>query len=111
MFTDGGFAMDSLYQNYEEGVKAEETTASELFNKAVGQFSTPSTEWRVVDGYLDDALGDEARFADLSWSARPIPKLRLLERRAIWRKVSPSQPAAPCLWCRTSDWRSRRARS
>ena len=40
MFTDGGFAMDSLYQNYEEGVKAEETTASELFNKAVGRFST-----------------------------------------------------------------------
>jgi nucleotide-binding universal stress UspA family protein len=65
MFTDGGFAMDSLYQNYEESVKAEETAASELFNKAVGRFSTPSTEWRVVDGYLDDALGDEARFADL----------------------------------------------
>jgi nucleotide-binding universal stress UspA family protein len=65
MFTDGGFAMDALYQNYEEGVKAEETAAAELFNKAVGRFSTPSTEWRVVDGYLDDALGDEARFADL----------------------------------------------
>ena len=65
MFTDGGFAMDALYQNYEEGVKAEETAAAELFNKAVGRFSTPSTEWRVVDGYLDDALADEARFADL----------------------------------------------
>jgi len=65
MFTDGGFAMDSLYQNYEESVKAEEATAAEVFNKAVGRFLAPSTEWRVVDGYLDDALTDEARFADL----------------------------------------------
>ena len=65
MFTDGGFAMDALYQNYEDSVKAEEAAASETFKKAVGRFLAPSTEWRVVDGYLDDALSEEARFADL----------------------------------------------
>jgi nucleotide-binding universal stress UspA family protein len=63
-FTDAGPAMDSLYRTYETVVKADEAMATAAFREAVGSRGAFS-EWRVVDGYIDEILRAEARTADL----------------------------------------------
>ena len=63
-FTDAGPAMDSLYRTYEAAVKAEEAAATAAFQEAVGTKGY-SSEWRVVDGYVDEILPVQARSADL----------------------------------------------
>src|SRR5258707_1011793 len=64
MFTDATVALDALYKTYEESVKTEEAVASEAFQSALAGRAR-SSEWRVVDGYAEDTLTAEARYADL----------------------------------------------
>ena len=63
-FTDAGLAMDALYKTYEAAVKADEAAAAATFQKAIGIMGS-SNEWRVTDGYADEALSAQARYADL----------------------------------------------
>jgi nucleotide-binding universal stress UspA family protein len=62
-FTDAGPAMDSLYRSYETAVKADEAIAAGVFRETVGPGY--SSEWRVADGYVDDIVVAQARYADL----------------------------------------------
>jgi nucleotide-binding universal stress UspA family protein len=62
-FTDAGPAMDSLYRSYETAVKADEAIAAGVFRETVG--TGYSSEWRVADGYVDDIVVVQARYADL----------------------------------------------
>jgi nucleotide-binding universal stress UspA family protein len=63
-FTDAGPAMDSLYRTYETAVKADEAMASAAFRDAVGSKGY-SSEWRVADGYVEEIVAAQARYADL----------------------------------------------
>ena len=58
------FAMDEFFRSYEEGVKTDEATALAAFTKAT-KGKALSTEWRVVNGYVDVELIVQARYADL----------------------------------------------
>ncbi|MFN4018361.1 MAG: universal stress protein [Reyranella sp.] len=61
---DGGFLMDDLYRAFESEIAAQQGVAFAAFNKAVkGQGI--AAEWRLVDGYSDNALVISARYADL----------------------------------------------
>jgi nucleotide-binding universal stress UspA family protein len=62
-FTDAGPAMDSLYRSYETAVKADEAIAEGVFRETVGKGY--SSAWRVADGYVDQILVAQARYADL----------------------------------------------
>ncbi len=62
-FSDAGPAMDSLYKTYEAVVKADEAVAAAAFKNAVGK--SISSEWRVTDGYVEEAMVAHSRFADL----------------------------------------------
>ncbi|MDP1748174.1 MAG: universal stress protein [Reyranella sp.] len=64
VFFDGGFPMDDFFKSYEASVKADLATASAAFEKAT-KGRHLSTEWRVVDGYVDNELAVQARYADL----------------------------------------------
>ena len=64
MFTDATVALDALYQSYEQSVKTEEAASSAAFQGALAG-KRRSSEWRVVDGYAEDALTAAARYADL----------------------------------------------
>jgi nucleotide-binding universal stress UspA family protein len=63
-FTDAGPAMDSLYKTYETAVKADEAIATAAFREAVGSKGY-SSEWRVTDGYVEEVVIAQARYADL----------------------------------------------
>jgi nucleotide-binding universal stress UspA family protein len=63
-FFDGGMPMDSLFAAYEESVKAEQAAASAAFDKAI-KGRHLSSEWRLVQGYVDSELAVSARYADL----------------------------------------------
>jgi len=63
-FTDAGPAMDSLYRTYETAVKADEAIATAAFREAVGRKGY-SSEWRVTDGYVEEVMVAQARYADL----------------------------------------------
>lgn len=64
IFSDGSLAMDALYRDYEARVKADETAASTVFTNSLGG-KAGSTDWRVVDGYADEALAELGHGADL----------------------------------------------
>jgi nucleotide-binding universal stress UspA family protein len=61
---DGGVVMNDFLRIYEEGVKADEATASAAFEKAI-KGKHLSTEWRVVNGYPENEVALQARYADL----------------------------------------------
>ncbi len=63
-FFDGGFPMDNLYKSYEASAKADQDAAAAAFEKAI-KGRHLSTEWRVVDGYVENELAVQARYADL----------------------------------------------
>lgn len=63
-FTDAGLAMDTLYKTYEVTAKADEAAAAAIFRKAIGTKGR-SSEWRVTEGYADEAMSGRARYADL----------------------------------------------
>lgn len=63
-FIDAGPPMDSLYRAYETQAKADEAMAAASFRDAVGQKGY-SSEWRVSEGYVHQALIKQARYADL----------------------------------------------
>jgi nucleotide-binding universal stress UspA family protein len=62
-FSDGTMAMDALSRDYETSVKGDEAKALATFGSAAG--GKGSSQWRVVDGYPDDALMELAHGADL----------------------------------------------
>jgi nucleotide-binding universal stress UspA family protein len=62
-FSDGTMAMDALYRNYESSVKGDEAKALATFESAAG--GKGSSQWRIADGYPDDALAELAHGADL----------------------------------------------
>ncbi len=64
MFSDAIVAMDSLYKSYEQAVKADEAAALALFKSSTAGTRT-SSAWRVIDGYTEEELAAEARYADL----------------------------------------------
>jgi nucleotide-binding universal stress UspA family protein len=63
-FTDAGPAMGSLYRTYHAAVKGDEAMAAAAFRDAVGRKGY-SSEWRVADGYVEEAVVAQARYADL----------------------------------------------
>jgi nucleotide-binding universal stress UspA family protein len=64
MYTDGAVAMDSLYEAYDKQVKAEEAEAAAIFKPAM-KGDKIFSEWRVVGGYIDEAVSQAALGADL----------------------------------------------
>ena len=64
VFFDGGFPMDDFFKSYEASVKADLSVASAAFEKAT-KGRHLSTEWRVVDGFVENDLAVQARYADL----------------------------------------------
>ena len=61
-FTDSGFGMETLYTQHLEKVTVDAETAAATFKNAMG---TRVSEWRVIDGFIDDELAVAARYADL----------------------------------------------
>ena len=64
VFFDGTMPMDSLFAAYERAAAADEAAASVTFAKATKGKHLP-TEWRIVDGEVDQQLAIQARYADL----------------------------------------------
>lgn len=63
-FFDGTMPMDSLFQSYESASSVEEKAARAAFDKAL-KGTQVASEWRVADGYVDEQLEIQARYADL----------------------------------------------
>jgi nucleotide-binding universal stress UspA family protein len=63
-FVDGGFPMDDLFRSYEATVKADLATATAAFEKAT-KGRQLSAELRVVDGFVQNELATNGRYADL----------------------------------------------
>ena len=63
-FADGMMPMDDLFTSYETAAKADQDAAKASFEKAIKDTHLP-TEWRLVNGYVDDELAVHARYADL----------------------------------------------
>jgi nucleotide-binding universal stress UspA family protein len=64
VFFEGGVAMDAFFSSYERWRKADEAAAATAFAKATkGRHAL--CEWRVADGYVEDELVTQARYADL----------------------------------------------
>jgi len=61
---DMGMNSAPLFEAYETSADADQATAHAAFDTAVKGKHLP-TEWRVIDGFADDALTMNARYADL----------------------------------------------
>src|SRR5262245_41984376 len=64
VYVDGMVPMGSLIDAYEAAAKSEETAAASAFDAAVKPAGL-SSEWRVVEGFVDDQLATSVRHADL----------------------------------------------
>ena len=64
VFADGSFPIDVFFKTHEEGVKADEAAASAAFEKAI-KGRHLATEWRIADGYPENEVPLQARYADL----------------------------------------------
>jgi nucleotide-binding universal stress UspA family protein len=64
MFSDAISALDALYATYAKTARADEAESKAVFDGAMAGGET-SSEWRAVDGMVEDALIQAARFADL----------------------------------------------
>ncbi len=78
VFFDGGFPMDDLFKSYEASAAADQATALAAFEKAA-KGRHLSTEWRVVDGFVDSELAVQARYADLLVLGQTDPESGLPE--------------------------------
>ena len=63
-YFDIGLPMDPLLDAHERNVNAEQAAAETTFGKSI-KGKHLATEWRVVEGYPDDELAVNARYADL----------------------------------------------
>ena len=63
-FFDGTMPTDDLYTSYERAAKADQEAARLAFDKAV-KGSELSAEWRLGNGYPENELTVQARYADL----------------------------------------------
>ena len=82
-FFDGTMAMGNLFEAYETAAKADQDAAAEAFAKAI-KGTHLAHEWRVVDGYVDEQLAIQARYADLLVLGQTDPQ-----------SESPTPPASP----------------
>ena len=64
VYFNGSLPMDNLFRIYEEGAKADEAAAAAAFEKAI-KGKHLSTEWRMADGYPENEVALQARYADL----------------------------------------------
>ena len=64
VYFNGSLPMDNLFRIYEEGAKADEAAAAGAFEKAI-KGKHLSTEWRMADGYPENEVALQARYADL----------------------------------------------
>jgi nucleotide-binding universal stress UspA family protein len=64
VYFNGSLPMDDLFRIYEEGAKADETAAAAAFEKAI-KGKQLSTEWRMANGYPENEVTLQARYADL----------------------------------------------
>jgi nucleotide-binding universal stress UspA family protein len=63
-FFDGTMPTDDLFASFEAAAKADQEAARTAFDKAV-KGSELSTEWRLVNGYPENEMSIQARYADL----------------------------------------------
>lgn len=82
-FFDGTMAMGNLFDAYETAAKADQDAAAAAFAKAI-KGTHLAHEWRVVDGYVDEQLAIQARYADLLVLGQTDPQ-----------SESPTPPASP----------------
>lgn len=61
-FTDSGFGMEAFYEQHQVKVTADAAAAAATFKNAMG---TRVSEWRAIEGFIDDELALAARYADL----------------------------------------------
>jgi hypothetical protein len=61
---DATVALDALYKSYEQSVKTDEAASAAAFQGTLAG-KRRSSEWRVVDGYAEDALTSAVRYTDL----------------------------------------------
>lgn len=59
-----GFGMGPMIEAFEKSVEADQQTARRAFEKAV-KGTHQTAEWRAIDGFADDVLRVNARYADL----------------------------------------------
>jgi nucleotide-binding universal stress UspA family protein len=64
VYFNGSLPMDNLFRIYDEGAKADEAAAAAAFEKAI-KGKHLSTEWRMADGYPENEVALQARYADL----------------------------------------------
>src|SRR5262245_51933569 len=62
-FFDGTMPTGDLYASYETAAKADQQAARAAFDNAV-KGSELSTEWRLSNGYPENELAVQARYAD-----------------------------------------------
>jgi nucleotide-binding universal stress UspA family protein len=65
MYDSGSYAMELLFKDHEEAVSRNEAASSEAFADVV-KGKTFTREWRVQDGYADQVIALDARYADLT---------------------------------------------
>ena len=63
-FEGGSFPMDTFYRAYEDAASADEKAAAAAFEKSTKGKSL-ATEWRIANGFSDDQLAVQSRYADL----------------------------------------------
>lgn len=64
VFMESGYAMAPLFEAYEEGAEAEKAAARAAYDKAL-KGNVLATEWRSINGHVEDVLAVSARYADL----------------------------------------------
>lgn len=64
VFMENGFDMAPLFEAYEEGAEAEKAAARAAYDKAL-KGKAIATEWRSIEGQVEDVLAVSARYADL----------------------------------------------
>ncbi len=63
MYSDTTAGLDLLYRSYDEASRGATQAAAAAFKNAVGGRS--ASEWRLADGFAEEILVAQARFADL----------------------------------------------
>ena len=125
MIDETGFEMAPFFEAYEEAAQADRDAASAAFAGATNRKDI-SSEWRTVDGLVDEEIVAQARYADLtvvgqanpdaSSSVSPPPNLPEVVALSSGRPVlvipyvgAPRQPGGNILLCWNASRESARA--
>lgn len=77
MYDSSSYAMELLFKDHEEAVKQNEAASSQAF-ASIARAKTVTSEWRAQDGYADQVLALNARYADLTVIGQNDPGARRL---------------------------------